>query len=152
MSYHDPHYMNWGPLRTINDDRAEPGFSTPWHPHYNLDILGYVISGTVHHVDNLGNDVTANPGQVQHMWCGSEIQHSEANDSSETNRYLQIWIKPESGADPNPYYELVDRDPYYAPLPMAFKNTHIQVSGGLLRDSIQLTNSYLLVLEGSCNI
>jgi len=151
-TYYDPKYTNWGPVVTINDDRAEPGFVTPWHPHRNLDILGYVIEGKVNHIDNLGNNLTAEAGQVQHMWCGDEIQHSEGNTSDVANRYLQIWIKPETVADPKPYYELIDRSPYYAPLPIAFKNPSIQVNGGLLKDSIRLSHSYLLVLEGECSI
>ena len=36
-------YINWGPIKTINDDRTEPGFETMWHEHKNLDILSYVV-------------------------------------------------------------------------------------------------------------
>lgn len=151
MSYRSPEYPSWGPIDTINDDRTNPGFITTWHSHLNLDILGYVIKGKVHHVDNQGNDVVASQGQVQHMWCGSGIWHTEANDSEQDNRYLQIWIRPDHKSNEEPFYELVNRDKNFNRLPINFKNSSIEVWAGNLTETITLNNiCYLLVLEGNC--
>jgi quercetin 2,3-dioxygenase len=153
MSYQSPEYPDWGPIDTINDDRTEPGFITTWHSHLNLDIFGYIIKGQVHHIDNQGNDVIANEGQVQHMWCGSGIWHTEANDSNQDNRYLQIWIRPDHKSSDPPFYELVDRDLNFNKLPIDIKNSSLEVWAGNLNNPITLDNiCYLLVLEGSCTV
>jgi len=152
MSYQNPNYNGWGPVITINDDRAEPGFTTPWHPHRDLDIISYIIKGEMIHEDNLGNKLTAKVGQLQHMWCGDEIHHTEGNPGTETSRYLQIWIQPGFVCTEKPYYELVERDMNYGILPIKWKNPNIVVSGGILNDTITVSNSYVLVLEGSCTV
>jgi len=154
MSYQDSNYLNWGPVRTINDDRTKPGFVTAWHEHQGLDILNYMIKGQCRHVDNLGNDNTAHAGQVQHFWCGNSIWHELSNESEEDARYLQIWIEPNTIVkDNNPTYQLINRSPGFAPLPIEFKNSLMQVWAGELDQSLETNDfSYLLVLEGSCMV
>lgn len=151
--YQNPRYINWGPIKTINDDRTEPGFVTRWHEHKNLDILSYVVRGEVYHKDNLGNELIARPGQVQHMWCGDSIWHSEANKGTEENRYLQIWImhnepQPNSTAK----YQLVDRKEEFSKLPIDYANKNIEIWAGVCNDGFDTQSSYLLVLEGSCTV
>jgi len=148
--YRDPRFINWGPIKTINDDRTEPGFTTTWHEHKNLDILSYVVRGEVYHKDNLGNELVAVPGQVQHMWCGNSIWHSEANHGAETNRYLQIWITHNELVDPTARYSLINRDKNFAKLPIEFKNPSIEVWAGEFTGTFITQNSYMLVLEGKC--
>lgn len=153
MSYFAPEYPDWGPIDTINDDRTEPGFITTWHSHMNLDILGYIIDGEVHHIDNQGNDVIAKSGQVQHMWCGSGIWHTEGNDSDQNNRYLQIWIRPDHKSTEAPYYELVERNTDFSKLPIKLKNNSLEIwAGNFQGEQIITSPSYLLVLKGSCEI
>lgn len=154
MSYQDSQYTNWGPIRTINDDRTKPGFVTAWHEHAGLDILNYMISGSCRHVDNLGNDHTAQAGQVQHFWCGNSIWHELSNESTADARYLQIWIEPNVLVeDMTPCYQFIDRAPGFAPLPVKFKNNRMQVWAGNLDQNLETNDfSYLLVLEGSCLI
>jgi redox-sensitive bicupin YhaK (pirin superfamily) len=59
-----------------------------------MEIFGYVVSGSSHHVDSLGNDVEVPAGAVQRMSCGSGISHTEGNTTDVPNRYLQLWIQP----------------------------------------------------------
>jgi len=144
-------YLNWGPVVTINDDVTQPGFITSHHEHKNLDILSYVVRGQVKHHDNLGNDLVAHAGQVQHMSCGTGIWHTEANPGSEANRYLQIWIMSNRWNQPwEPKYTLVDRDPEFGLLPIELHNTRLAVRSGLLQGTYAPTGtSYLLQLEGT---
>ena len=100
-AYFDPRYMNYSDLQTINDDRVQYAWQVPWHEHKNMEIFGYVIEGSSHHVDSLGNDVEVPAGSVQRMSSGRGISHTEGNTSNTPNRYLQLWIRPnEFDTDP----------------------------------------------------
>ena len=93
-SYYDSRYMNFSDLQTINDDRVQYAWQVPWHEHKNMEIFGYVVEGSSHHVDSLGNDVEVPAGAVQRMSAGKGIYHTEGNTSNIPNRYLQLWIRP----------------------------------------------------------
>ena len=93
-SYYDSRYMNFSDLQTINDDRVQYSWQVPWHEHKNMEIYGYVVEGSSHHVDSLGNDVEVPAGSVQRMSSGVGISHTEGNTSNTPNRYLQLWIRP----------------------------------------------------------
>jgi redox-sensitive bicupin YhaK (pirin superfamily) len=100
-SYYDSRYINFSDLQTINDDRVKQPWQVPWHEHKNMEIFGYVVAGSSHHVDSLGNNVEVPAGAVQRMSCGRGIHHTEGNTSITPNRYLQIWIRPnEINTDP----------------------------------------------------
>ena len=92
--YFDPRYRNYSNLQTINDDRVQHAWQVPWHEHKNMEIFGYVVEGSSHHVDSLGNDVEVPAGAVQRMSAGSGISHTEGNTTNIPNRYLQLWIQP----------------------------------------------------------
>ena len=94
-SYYDSRYMNYSDLQTINDDRVQYAWQVPWHEHKNMEIFGYVVEGSSHHVDSLGNDVEVPAGAVQRMSSGSGISHTEGNTTNIPNRYLQLWIRPD---------------------------------------------------------
>ena len=92
--YFDPQYRNYSNLQTINDDRVQYAWQVPWHEHKNMEIFGYVVEGSSHHVDSLGTDVEVPAGAVQRMSAGSGISHTEGNTADTPNRYLQLWIQP----------------------------------------------------------
>jgi hypothetical protein len=93
-AYYDARYMNYSHLETINDDCVQYAWQVPWHEHKNMEIFGYVVEGSSHHVDSLGTDVEVPAGAVQRMSAGRGISHTEGNTANTPNRYLQLWIQP----------------------------------------------------------
>jgi len=94
--YYDPTRMNWGNLRVWNDDVIAPGTGFPKHPHRDMEILTYILSGALEHKDSMGNGRIIRAGELQYMSAGSGVLHSEFNPSaSESVHLYQIWLLPE---------------------------------------------------------
>lgn len=100
--YQDAEQMGYRSLRVFNDDRVAPaqGFGT--HPHRDMEIFSYVVSGSLEHKDSLGNGRVINAGEFQYMSAGRGIRHSEFNPSeTEPTHFLQVWIEPATqGGEP----------------------------------------------------
>lgn len=93
--YYDPEHMGVSRLRVINDDHVAPGGGFPTHGHRDMEILSYVLSGTISHKDSLGHEASVSAGEFQLMNAGTGIRHSEYNRHDQPLHFLQIWLVPE---------------------------------------------------------
>ncbi|MGE0609300.1 MAG: pirin family protein [Pirellulales bacterium] len=100
--YHDPAFMRFRSLRVMNEDYVAPGQGFGMHPHRDMEIVTYVLSGELEHQDSMGHGEVLRPGEFQRMSAGTGIRHSEFNPSPDVPVHLyQVWLLPrERGLEP----------------------------------------------------
>lgn len=100
--YYSREHHGYESLRVINEDWIAPGRGFGAHPHKDMEILTYVVSGEVKHKDSTGQEGSIRSGELQLMRAGMGIVHSEKNGSTKDELHLlQIWIHPDKkGLDP----------------------------------------------------
>ncbi|HXP85946.1 MAG TPA: pirin family protein [Bryobacteraceae bacterium] len=110
-SYYDPAHMGFRALRVINEDRIAPGRGFGAHAHRDMEIMTYVLEGSLTHRDSMGEIQTFGANTIQVMSAGTGVIHSEFNGSEgEPGHFLQIWIEP-AVLDVEPSYQQISFDP-----------------------------------------
>ncbi len=107
-NHYDPDNVGHGLLIVSNDDVVVPGGGFGTHPHRDMEIVTWVLSGELEHRDSAGNEGVIYPGLAQRMSAGSGITHSELNHSrTEPVHFVQMWVVPDrQGVEPG--YEQID--------------------------------------------
>lgn len=94
--YFDPEHIQFRSLRVLNEDTVAPGKGFGMHPHKDMEILTWILDGSLEHRDSMGTGAVIRPGELQHMTACSGVMHSEFNPSpNEPTHLLQIWIVPD---------------------------------------------------------
>lgn len=148
--YYDPNNVSFGTLRVFNDDIIQPGQGFDMHPHKDMEILTYVIEGTLEHRDSMGNIGHIRAGELQRTTAGTGIFHSEYNASADMPVHsLQIWIMPRAkGLSPSweqKSFSIEEQKNRLLPV----------VSGGQLADTLHIQQDaiiYLATLENGKEI
>jgi redox-sensitive bicupin YhaK (pirin superfamily) len=105
---YDPENTHHGLLLVSNDDRVAAGTGFSTHPHQDMEIVTWVLSGRLEHKDSEGNHGELYPGLAQRMSAGTGIWHSEMNPSgSESVHFIQMWVLPDTERI-TPGYEQLD--------------------------------------------
>ncbi len=92
---YDPKHVAFRSLRGINKDRVAPGKGFGAHGHRDMEILSYVLAGSLAHEDSMGHQEVLGPNEIQRMSAGTGVVHSEFNASErELGHFLQVCIQP----------------------------------------------------------
>jgi quercetin 2,3-dioxygenase len=108
--HYDPGNTHHGLLLVSNDDVVAPGTGFDTHPHQDMEIVTWVLRGSLVHQDSTGHHGVIYPGLAQRMSAGTGILHSEKNDSwrlqggdnhTDPVQFVQMWVIPdEAGITP----------------------------------------------------
>ncbi len=112
--HYDPANTHFGLLLVNNDDRVAPGTGFETHPHRDMEIVTWVLSGSLVHQDSEGHSGVIYPGLAQRMSAGTGILHSEKNDSwrlegarhEEPVHFVQMWVAPDERGEAAGYEQL----------------------------------------------
>ena len=112
---YDPANTHHGLLLVNNDDTVRPGAGFETHPHRDMEIVTWVLRGSLVHQDSTGNSGVIYPGLAQRMSAGRGILHSEKNDSwtltgggshAEPVHFVQMWVVPDEAGTTPGYQQL----------------------------------------------
>jgi hypothetical protein len=93
--YADPKWTGFRSMRVLNEDTIEPGAGYGMLTHRDVEIVTFVIEGTLEQRDANAELVVLGPGDVQRLSAGTGFEHSERNGSKDAQlRYLQMWFVP----------------------------------------------------------
>src|SRR5262245_57120593 len=90
LNYLDP-FLLLDHFHSHNREDYEAGF--PLHPHRGIETVTYVLEGSVHHQDTLGNAGSIGAGDLQWMTSGGGIMHEEMPQvRPEGIDGFQLWV------------------------------------------------------------
>src|ERR1700752_947993 len=116
--HYEPDNTHHGLLLVNNDDIVKPGAGFDTHPHRDMEIVTWVLRGSLVHQDSTGHSGVIYPGLAQRMSAGRGILHSEKNDSwtltgeqshREPVHFVQMWVVPDEPGI-NPGYQQLEID------------------------------------------
>ena len=106
--HYDPRNVGHGLLIVNNDDVVQGGTGFSTHPHRDMEIVTWVLSGELEHKDSERNRGVIYPGLAQRMSAGTGIWHSETNNSGVDDvHFVQMWVLPDTESI-DPGYEQLD--------------------------------------------
>lgn len=161
--HYDPANLGFGLLVSHNDDLLAPGAGYPDHPHQEIEVVTWVLSGALAHRDSVGSSGVLMPGEVQVMSAGTGVVHSElaAPDAGET-RFVQTWVRPDAwGVTPSYASAVVDPGPGWTAvvggdgLPIGASGATLWISAAAAGDALvvpEVAHAHLFVATGSAGL
>lgn len=100
-AYYDPDNLGFGPLQACNADVLRPGPGYPAHAHADVEILTWVLDGSLTHRVEGGADTVVPAGDLHHVSAGSGIRHTEFSSFADRPvRLVQMWLRPDVTGTP----------------------------------------------------
>lgn len=94
-SHYDPDDTHFGLLLAHNEDVLQPGPGYPEHVHRDVEILTWVLAGSLRHHDLAGDSTLIRAGQLHHISAGAGIRHTESSADDQPVRLVQMWLSPD---------------------------------------------------------
>jgi hypothetical protein len=92
-AYYDPDNVAFGRLAACDEHLLAPGAGFAAHPHAGVELVTWVLDGTLAHWNGSGRRHLIGPGSVQYQRAGSGIRHAEVNASTlEPVRFVQLAV------------------------------------------------------------
>jgi redox-sensitive bicupin YhaK (pirin superfamily) len=112
--HYDPRNTGHGLLLVNNDDVVTSGAGFETHPHRDMEIVTWVLEGSLVHQDSEGHTGVVYPGLAQRMSAGRGILHSEKNDAWRIDgsaapapvHFVQMWVVPDERGTAPGYEQL----------------------------------------------
>ncbi len=105
--YHNPDWMNFGPLRVMVENHIQPHSGFAPHSHRDVEVLTYVVDGTLTHQDSFGHQAEIHAGEMQLISAGSQgMIHSEYNHHEQVEHNYQMWLIPDRAPTRFGYHQL----------------------------------------------
>ena len=142
-NYHDRNFMGFKALRVINDSKIAANKGFEMHSHQNIEILTYILSGTMTHYGSLGDKQEIKEGEFQVMSAGTGMTHSEWNYGEKESHALQIWLKP-NRLGGEPYYKIYN--------PPHFEVWGLAASENGVENSVQIRQNAEVYVINSGNL
>jgi redox-sensitive bicupin YhaK (pirin superfamily) len=103
-AHYDPANLSFGPVVACDEHLLDPGAGFADHPHTRIELVTWVLDGSLEHEDPTGRTRVVAPGQAQYQLAGSGVRHAERNASSSAPlHFIQLWVLTEEDV---PDYDL----------------------------------------------
>lgn len=147
---YDPANTHFGLLLACNEDRLADGAGFDPHPHRDIEVLTWVVSGVLRHTDDAGHTGEARPGVLQRMSAGDGVRHAEHAVGGPAH-YVQMWLRPAAAGPPR--YDTVALGAFEEVTPLRQPDAVLQageLAGALTLDPAAYL--HLLVVAGEVTV
>ena len=143
-AYYDPDNVAFGRLVACDEHLIEPGAGFRRHAHAGVELVSWVLDGTLAHADGAGRRHLIQPGRAQHQVAGSAgIEHAERNGSRlEPLRLVQLALLVD---DPPPGYAIAEP-------PLTLRNGRFDVLTRCRGARIDAPLAFLFVGSGAFHV
>ncbi|WP_165825871.1 pirin family protein [Actinomycetospora cinnamomea] len=93
-AHYDPERTSFGALVAHNDDELAPGVAYGAHEHRDVEIVAWVVDGTMVHTGPDGEETRVPAGTLQHLVAGTGWHHDERATADAGVHLVQIWVTP----------------------------------------------------------
>lgn len=128
-AHYDPDNIGFGALRALNVEHVDPGAGYDTHHHADVEIVTWVLAGTLRHDDTTGAGGDIRPRVVQRLSAGTGVEHAERNASdTEPLVFVQCMLASTWEAEPD------------------YGQTDVPVAAGVLTPTVELQSAAELLV------